>query len=368
VFDITIIGGQGNGAGFGLGAIEEEAEVGALDGLLNPRIQNKRHGVVALDLVIKALVVHEFGFGAVLGLEGKTDGVLAKVDLSLLGVTDVDGIGVLFPRDGLEVKDVVLGGVRPDAEVQEHRLTLGVQGLDLELSTVAVVVVADGHLDGQIHLDVLIETSNVALVIPRSDEADLGSSLGRVDKVDFSGSVNLVGDIKLLVRVAGELRASLGVDLTGGEEKSGGLEGVDEGQTHGGRESKSDLVLVVELGVVEVLAVPQDRGSKADILGQALNGGVVEGEEALSTNHVEENVAFDLVIIIGLNVKHLSDLFGAEGVLADILGRLPALALLALVLLVRGARVAVIVIVVLVIKLIKKVINAGNHGTKLRKE
>jgi hypothetical protein len=362
--NFTVISSKSNGAGVRLRAIEEQAEVGALDGLLNPRVKDEGHGVVALDLVVQSLGVNELSLGAVLNLEGKTDRVPAEVHLSLLGVTNVDGIGGPFPRDGLEVKNVVLGSVGPNAEVQNHGLLPGVEGLDLELDAVAVGVNAKGHPHGEVDLDVLVKTGDVALVVPGGDEADLGGGLGGEHEVDVSGGVHPVGDVNLLVGVASKVGASLGGDFTDGVHKGGGLEGVDERQTHGGGEGKGNLVLIVQLSVAEALAALQDVSSLANILGKLLNGGVVKGEETLAADHVEDQVTLDLVIIISFDVEHIGNLFGTEGVPAGGTSLL-ALALLALVLL--GGVVVRVIAVVLVIKLVEEVIDAGNHGTKLQK-
>jgi hypothetical protein len=80
--------------------------------------------------------------------------------------------------------------------------------------------------------------------------------------VDFSGSVKLVGDLDRAAGLStvGKFRASLDNNLTGSRQESGSLERVYEGKTHGSGEGNGDLILVVQLGVVEVLSATE-RGS-----------------------------------------------------------------------------------------------------------
>lgn len=73
--------------------------------------------------------------------------------------------------------------------------------------------------------------------------------------MDLSVAFNLAGKLDGATRLSTvQLRTCLDRNFTGGGHESGSLERIYEGKTHGGWEGKSNLVLVVELSVVEVLA------------------------------------------------------------------------------------------------------------------
>jgi hypothetical protein len=64
--------------------------------------------------------------------------------------------------------------------VEYHNLAVVVKRLGGNFHLLTIIVDFHRQLKRKVHLNVLVKTSNVTLVVPRSDETDLGSSLGRV--------------------------------------------------------------------------------------------------------------------------------------------------------------------------------------------
>lgn len=64
------------------------------------------------------------------------------------------------------------------------------EGFDFSLKTTVLDVEIDLSSEWETELNVSIVTGNVALVIERSDKADLSLSAGRVDELNISGNVD----------------------------------------------------------------------------------------------------------------------------------------------------------------------------------
>ncbi|KAK3912472.1 ATP-dependent DNA helicase, partial [Frankliniella fusca] len=320
---VVVRGGQGDGLGGGLLVVKGNSELVGLDGLLGGGEQQSRDGVVVLGLVVHGGEVSEGSLAGGVDAEGHAGGVLADGEVSLLGLAQLDGLLV----DGGQVQDVVLGGVGLARDLSDLEVLVGVDGLQLDAHLSVLQVQVDVGADGQVHEHVLVETGDVTLVVKGSDETDLGLSAGGVSEVNVSGGVDGVGDLDSILGAVGHVGLGADASLTTDGDQSGGLQGVDEGQTHGGGEAHGQGVAVVQLGVVEVLARAESVSGVLQVLGHLLDGVVVEGEEALLGQDVDQEVGLNLLGLVSLDVKHVGDLLSGPaaggrgaGVLAGLVG------------------------------------------------
>jgi hypothetical protein len=86
----------------------------------------------------------------------------------------VDGLEVAALGYGREVEDVVLGGVRGGAVVEDLGLPVGEERLESDGGLGVLGIVVERGFDGQVDLDVFLDTGDVASVGHGGHEADLG--------------------------------------------------------------------------------------------------------------------------------------------------------------------------------------------------
>ncbi|KAK3917677.1 hypothetical protein KUF71_007154 [Frankliniella fusca] len=323
---VVVVGSsEGHAVGGGLLGLVGDGVLVGLDALLGRGHGQGGDGTALLESL------HGGGVGAAVHLGGGVDAeshtshVLADGEVGHLGLADLDGLLV----NGAQVQDVVLGGVGAGSSQENLGFLVGLDGLQLDADLSVLEVEVHVGADGQIDLQVLVKTSDKAVVVEGGDETHLGLELSGVQELDVSGSVDSLGDADVVLGAVGDVGLGADASLTTDGQQRGGLQLVHEGQTHGGGEAHGDGQLVVQLGVVEVLAGAERVGGLLHQLGKLLDGVVVDGEEALLAKKVDEQVSLNLGGLVGLDVQHVGDLLsgplgvgGRGGALAVVLGLL----------------------------------------------
>lgn len=234
--------------------VEVEVEVVLLDFLFSPWVEEEGDEVVALEVVVESSEIEVLVVSLVVGTEVESEFVISKgLVVFVLVVVGLDLLHVLVELDRSEVEDAVESGVGVGAVVEDSLFVLVVQWLDDDFSLGVVNIEVDVELKGEVEVDVLVNSGNVALVVEWSNESELGFQLGGVSDIDGSGDIDGFRDTELVVVSLESLDLSL--NFSSEVEESWELDGVGEGKTGGGWESNGKSEVVVELGVVEGVSV-----------------------------------------------------------------------------------------------------------------
>ncbi|KAL0267734.1 UNVERIFIED_CONTAM: hypothetical protein PYX00_009917 [Menopon gallinae] len=288
-------GSEDDGFAVGNLRIEDNVEDAVFDGSGLGSVGEEGRDVVALEEIVQGLEVEESPFGKSLDEEGES-GLFTDLLAELGRLADGDSVGVGDFGDGLEFEDVVPGNVRPLAVVEEVVLLVFVEGDKLDLDALVRDAQFDSGLDRYKDLNVLIDSSNVVLVVERGDEGDLGLDAGGVDGLDFGFDSVVLGNDE---DVAGLLGLLLGLDddlSDEGDEGRGG-QGVDKRETGGGGHGDGDGVFVVDLLEVEVPRVLAAVEKTHELVKGVFNGVVVEGAQPGGSEPFEDNIGFELLVV-----------------------------------------------------------------------
>jgi len=356
VFVRLIVGsGEDNGFGRGTFSVIVKIDFGVFEGLFSGGVKESGDDVVALSLIVHGLEVNPFLFGFSLETEDDSRALFTVLLLEALGLANLDLLGVSVFGQGFEVNDACSGGVRPGAVVEELVFFVFAEGFNFgpEATVLNIEIDLGSNWEGELYVSIV--SGNILLVIEWSDKADLSLSAGSIDKLYISGNVDSFGNSERSLLLLLLLLLSVNADFSVSRNQSRYIQGVDEGETSGSRQSNGDLVLVVHLLVVEGLSVLEKVSQLSKLLGQSFDGVVVEGVEAFSSGPVDEDITFQLLGDSVFEVEDLSDSF---------IGEFFVLLLLVLLLLLLFPLLLVVipVRVEFISKKIEEIVHAGNHG------
>jgi hypothetical protein len=270
---LIVSSGQDDGFGRGTFSIVVKVDLGVFDGLFSGWVKESGDDIVVLSMIIHGLEVNPFLFGFSLDAEDDSGAPFSVLLFELVRLTNLDWLNVAVFGQRFEVKDILFGGVGQGAVVEDVVFFVFVKRLNLSPEAAVLDIEIDLGSDGESELNISVVSGNVALVVERSDEADLGLSAGSVDKFYFSGGIDSFGDLELflllllLLLLLLSLLLSVNADLSVSGNQSRYIQSVDEWETGGGWQGNSDSVLVVHLLVVEGLSVLEKMGQFSKLLG-----------------------------------------------------------------------------------------------------
>lgn len=198
--------------------------------------------------LIKPFAVHESVLAVVLDTESQTL-IFAIDSFVVFFVMDLNDSGSGQLRNWFQLKKVVFSSIRGGAVV-EDLLVCFVKWSEFYTDILVFIVIINVDFRWDVHLNVLVISGDVVLVVKWSNKTNLSLSLGRNDKFDFASQIKgfwyadfMIGD-KFWMR--------LDTDLTVQAKQNWSFQGVYKWNTHDGWETKRHLTLVQEFGVVEV--------------------------------------------------------------------------------------------------------------------